>query len=80
MDRSLDALAKSLADEISRRESLRRVGGLLRRWRARRTSVSVRAGPRSSGADRVRPSSTSDVVALVGPDTLRISGKHLLRR
>ena len=29
MDRSLDALAKSLAGEISRRESLRRVGGLL---------------------------------------------------
>ena len=67
MDRSLDALAKSLADEISRRESLRRVGLLL--GGGALTSFGIGCAPDADpvAPNLVRPRAHRDLAALVGP-------------
>ena len=79
MDRSLDALAKSLADEISRRESLRRVGGLLGGGALAYFGIGCAPDRDPVAPNRVRPSSTVRRRARAGRHA-SISGKHLPRR
>src|SRR5690349_11797609 len=67
MDRSLDALAKSLAGEISRRESLRRVGVLLGGGALTYFGIGCAPDADPLAPNRVRPIGDRDVAALVGP-------------
>ena len=67
MDRSLDALAKSLAGEISRRESLRRVGVLLGGGALTYFGIGCAPDADPLAPNRVRPIGARDLAALVGP-------------
>ena len=65
MDRSLDALAKSLAGEISRRESLRRVGVLLGGGALAYFGIGCAPDASPVAPNLVRPTVERDLAALV---------------